>query len=807
MNKRSLTIVFGLTIIFFFINQWFSTKNEKKTAKQHVEHQAQLLHEKEQKESEIKQRLAPISSLPIVKVYSDSSGEDFFTWAISNNNQYLTLGWDKTLPNEVYVTGRGSTLQKASLRIQGKDLGDPVLYSNSSNEVLYSAELPLIGISDIQLVSMTNPANVEVILGTYENTHLYFPGKVPTHDSIALYKYNNEYLPIGFYNAKHNRFEPISRFPDLNHIASYQTVDITTPEDSNEIFYVLENDYQQVVFSNLGGAIAEINLPFPREERDKSVVLPIGFDRDIATQHPDNNYFPNKPYYIVDAEHSEPFIKQPTVGDYTPLIRRSREKGPHHNTFNVLPRYYTLNTVSDYPETSQVVFSLKRFTKNLIEFEALEHNRRITKTYSFPEEIKAPYTIELEIRVEGDSRGLWLTSGIPEVELISGTPTPVIKYRTTQNFKSVIDKISLPKQTFTYSITQPDWVCNSNGFFGIILDPLTSISSGFKANHIPGELAPTRLSMIDAEYDIFPVNKYPGYEVLLPLQQSSGSLKLRMFAGPFDNKILKQVDAAYTNPITGVNPNYIACQNFHGWFSFISEPFSKFLFLIMNFFHSMTQSWGFSIILLTLVLRVMMYPLNAWSIKSNVRMQAIAPEVSQIQNKYKNNTKRGQIETMKLYKEKGVNPFTGCIPLLIQLPFLIGMFDLLKSTFDLRGVAFIPGWINNLTAPDILFSWKYPVIFFGNEFHLLPFLLGGMMFLQQKLSQAKHDPATITDQQKQQQKMGLIMTVVFTFLFYKFPSGLNLYWISSTSLQILQHWYTSTKYTSKNTHVQLKKSR
>ena len=115
------------------------------------------------------------------------------------------------------------------------------------------------------------------------------------------------------------------------------------------------------------------------------------------------------------------------------------------------------------------------------------------------------------------------------------------------------------------------------------------------------------------------------------------------------------------------------------------------------------------------------------------------------------------------------------------------MFDLLKSTFELRGVPFIHGWINNLTAPDIVFSWSTPIWFIGNSFHLLPILLGVAMF-----SAAAHEQRgteglkSMTDQQKQQRMMGNIMVIVFTVLFYHFPSGLNILLALSMLLAILQ---------------------
>jgi YidC/Oxa1 family membrane protein insertase len=170
-------------------------------------------------------------------------------------------------------------------------------------------------------------------------------------------------------------------------------------------------------------------------------------------------------------------------------------------------------------------------------------------------------------------------------------------------------------------------------------------------------------------------------------------------------------------------------------------------------------------------------------------MQQIAPMMSALQEKYKKDPKKLQIEMMNLYRDQKVNPMSGCVPMLIQMPFLIGMFDLLKSTFELRGASFIPGWIDNLTAPDVLFSWTTPIYFIGNQFHLLPILLGLVMFLQQRMSAPKIPVEEMTDQQRQQKAMGTIMPLIFTFMFYHFPSGLNIYWLSSMLLAMLQQWW------------------
>ena len=125
------------------------------------------------------------------------------------------------------------------------------------------------------------------------------------------------------------------------------------------------------------------------------------------------------------------------------------------------------------------------------------------------------------------------------------------------------------------------------------------------------------------------------------------------------------------------------------------------------------------------------------------------------------------------------------------MPFLIGMFYLLKSSFPLRGAPFIPGWIDDLAAPDVLFTWGHPIWLIGNEFHLLPILMGATMFLQQRLtSKAPKDSSQLSDSQKQQKMMGNMMAILFTVMFYNFPSGLNIYFMFSTLLGILQQWWT-----------------
>lgn len=569
-------------------------------------------------------------------------------------------------------------------------------------------------------------------------------------------------------------------------ITTEPSADLSLLTESNGELYVLENEYQQIVFSSVGGSVSEINLPLQSQSNEKSIVLPIGFDRTMEENYPYNDHFPDGRFWTMKTG-SLSQVPEGTLGGYYPLLRRNILNPQGKPTLPLSARYFAFNVISDMENLHNNTYHVTRFEKNLIEFSYADAYRKITKTYTLASE-DTPYCLELEVKVEGDGRGLWLTTGVPDVELISGNFSPLLKY-LTYNQKTQVENLSLPKATTTYSSIQPSWISNSNGFLGLILQPLSDTGAGFRTQMIPGNLAPTRLSIIDPELNAYPTDKYPGYEVLLPLK-SNQPIKMRVFAGPYQDGLLKGLDATFSK--TEKNPNFSLAMSFQGWLTFISEPFAKFLFLLMKFFYQITNSWGFSIILLTVALRVMLYPLNGWSIKSSLKMQQVAPQVTALQEKYKKDPKKAQMEVLALYREKGVNPMTGCLPVLIQIPFLIGMFDLLKSAFDLRGASFIPGWIPNLTAPDVVFSWGFPIWFIGTSFHLLPVLLGLSMFLQQRMSsQAPKDPKLMTDSQKQQKMMGNIMTLVFTVMFYSFPSGLNIYWLSSTLLSVLQQWITS----------------
>ena len=553
------------------------------------------------------------------------------------------------------------------------------------------------------------------------------------------------------------------------------------PTSQDEIYYVLENEYQQLVFSSVGGSLIEINLPLKTKSAG-SYVKEIDFDRKIATSSPQNARFPLHAYTTPNGNQQEG-----KVGGYYPLLRRGL------NGKAISPEYYALNVVGDDPNAAAANYRMTRFESNLIEFQGSVGQAQITKTYTIPEERNGPYCFNLDIRVDGDARGLWLSSGVPDVEIVSNSYSPLLRIQITKNKISDVDTVDLPKKgPVQVPNVAPNWISNCNGFLGVIMDPLQGDGPGYKTVQIDGDKVPTRLTLIDPGYSLYRAASYPGYATYLPLK--SGSTPFRIFAGPYDTSLLKKLDELYEDPTKNYNPDYVSALSIQGWFSFISQPFAKFLFLLMQLFYAITHSWAASIVLLTIALRAMMYPLNSWSIRSSAKMQEIAPKVKAVQEKYKKDPRKSQTEVMNLYRESGINPLMGCFPVLLQMPFLIGMFYLLKSSFPLRGAIFIPGWIDDLSAPDVLFSWGQPIWFIGNEFHLLPILMGLTMYLQQRFtSKLPKDPSKLSDAQKQQKLMGNMMAILFTVMFYNFPSGLNIYFMLSTLLGIAQQAWMMKK--------------
>jgi YidC/Oxa1 family membrane protein insertase len=256
--------------------------------------------------------------------------------------------------------------------------------------------------------------------------------------------------------------------------------------------------------------------------------------------------------------------------------------------------------------------------------------------------------------------------------------------------------------------------------------------------------------------------------VIPPAEQKQFSYHL--FFGPKSLKILKQLDNDLKRAID------------FGMFDFLAKPF----LWSMNFIHDYIPNYGVAIIILTIIIKVALWPLGNKSYKSMNEMKRIQPLMAEIREKYKDDKRKINEETMNLYRVYKINPMGGCMPMLLQIPVFFAFYRMLYEAIELRHAPFI-GWVNDLSAPDRLFHFNFSIPFMEPPYGIpvLTIIMGGTMLIQQKMSPPPGDPT--------QAKMMMMMPIVFTFIFINFSSGLVLYWLVNNILSIAQQYYVAKK--------------
>jgi YidC/Oxa1 family membrane protein insertase len=199
-----------------------------------------------------------------------------------------------------------------------------------------------------------------------------------------------------------------------------------------------------------------------------------------------------------------------------------------------------------------------------------------------------------------------------------------------------------------------------------------------------------------------------------------------------------------------------------GYFTFVAKPLLWFLKLT----NTVTKNFGVDIIILSILIKIIFIPLTQISFKSMKEMQKVQPEMSRLKETYKNDKARLQQEIMLLYKRRKINPMSGCLPMVIQIPVFIALYNALQNAIEMRHAPFFL-WIRDLSAKDPIY--------------LAPIVMGVSMVIQQKMTPTSADPA--------QAKMFMLMPIMFTFLFLNFPSGLVLYWLVNNILSIAHQYY------------------
>ena len=228
--------------------------------------------------------------------------------------------------------------------------------------------------------------------------------------------------------------------------------------------------------------------------------------------------------------------------------------------------------------------------------------------------------------------------------------------------------------------------------------------------------------------------------------------------------------------VKAINRGLERVMNF-GW-GFI-RPISKGVLFVLKKMHEFIPNYGYVLILFSFAVKLLVYPLTKKSYQSTAAMQQLQPEIAALKDKHSSNPQKLNQATMKLYKEKGVNPLGGCLPMLLQMPLLFALFQVFRTTIELRAEPFV-WWIKDLSAPDAVFTLPFSIPIYGSHVAILPILMVVSMFIQQRMMSGG------AAQQPQQKTMQYFMTGFFFLMFNTFPSGLNLYYTLFNVLTIAQ---------------------
>jgi YidC/Oxa1 family membrane protein insertase len=304
-----------------------------------------------------------------------------------------------------------------------------------------------------------------------------------------------------------------------------------------------------------------------------------------------------------------------------------------------------------------------------------------------------------------------------------------------------------------------DWIAAKNKFFVQILTPANT-AGGF-------DLTVRREG--EGKKSV-PVEVSAALQFASELVGANGTLirNTRLYVGPKDYSLLK------TQGMDQVEVMEFKSTGFWKFMNPVMYPIKTGLLWGLKALYKVVRNYGVAIMLLTLIVRVIFWPITHKGTESMRRMQALQPQLKEIREKFKDNPQRMQQETMKFYKENKVNPMGGCLPMFVQIPVFIALFTVLRSAIELRFSKFL--WISDLSEPENLFAGMIPVV---GSLNILPLLMSATMVWQQKMTPSAGDP-------QQQKMMAVMMPIMMLFFFYTMPSGLVLYWTTSNLIMIIQ---------------------
>jgi YidC/Oxa1 family membrane protein insertase len=429
--------------------------------------------------------------------------------------------------------------------------------------------------------------------------------------------------------------------------------------------------------------------------------------------------------------------------------------------------FFYVNTPSEY--------SVEFYRDFAIALKDGQGRFRLTKRYDFrPEE----YMFELTVSLDGgysvpslNFSGAAYTLGFgpqigPKFEKLDQR-YDYRQYYTFANGKRKQEKVT--ENAPALIDTRVSWAAIAGKYFTFIAVPdATQYQLAFSAKPEPDMATPSRFYMIRP-----------------PLNGSRTTDTYRFYLGPKEQKALGVYDNG-DNSFKLRDMQFIKVLNTSG----ILGPVEAVLKWLLMIFYLIVPNYGVAIILLTLLVKILMFPLTKKGSESTLRMQTLSPRIKEIQEKYKDNPQKMNSEMAELYKKEGYNPLSGCLPLLLQFPLFIAMYNLFNNHFDLRGAMFIPGWIPDLSLPEVVWSFApFQIPLLGwSDLRLLPFIYLGSQLLYGKVTQTPDQKGNA-----QMKMMLYAMPIMFFFILYNVPSGLLLYWIMSNILTMVQQ-VTINKY-------------
>ena len=393
-------------------------------------------------------------------------------------------------------------------------------------------------------------------------------------------------------------------------------------------------------------------------------------------------------------------------------------------------------------EDANLIFQKEKITAESASFVYRDKDKEIVKRFIFS---KSNYNIELEVEMQNLSN-LPLNINLPLILGVLNLGGDQTEARLKDVTFAGKDKITHPNPRKDVTSEEIKFLGLRDRYFCAIIEPGLESYAGF-------------MKKINAqEYEVGLKRKE---FVLAPNQQAQ--FKFNIYLGPQE---LQQ--------ITHIKPEWTAVMHY-GTFNLIAHL----LLQLLDFLYGLVHNWGVVIVILSLLIYLLLYPLTLKQMRSMKKMQALQPAIEELRKTYKNNPQKLNTEIMQLYREYKVNPFSGCLPLLLQMPIFFALYQVLIRSVALKGAKFL--WIKDLSSPDRLFTLPASIPFLGNEINLLPILMTIGMFIQQKSSMG----ATSASSAEQQKLMMILFPLMFGFIFYHMPSGLVLYWFINSALMLL----------------------